>query len=218
MKSDLIVIRRQLLKLAGSVLLLAGLTGTAYASRIHFPNLDLKQGFDFKKDYQVPFGFITNLKVGAVTLKNDIKAKDPATGADVPVTGVLSSFSWNGGSTDQLEFHMHVSQNNQQLINGLLRDKMLNPNVMVTFVIFKYDAHSKKYFQAIFTGSALNGILATDNGNLSMAVSPEAHPLVQSPMNYHAIMHIKPAPMNQEFGLAVGDGKTMKTQWGVAAK
>jgi hypothetical protein len=218
--------RRTVLKLGATGLVgsaftgvLALFPGAAFASRIHFPNLDIKQGFDFKKDFQVPHAFMKKLKLGTVQLREDVKVKGADDGADMQVVGVMAHFNWNGGKTDQMEFHIHVSPANAQVINQFMQTKGADKlPVEFDFVIYKYDAHAKKYYKAVFADAALRGFVIADTAALKAQMANSG--IQKAPSNVvkqlsESIMHFKPAPEDMKFNIAVGDGKKMTTSFGV---
>ena len=61
-------------------------------------NLDVYQGYDFKKDRQTPVGFLTKLEVGDLTLPADQTCKAPTDPAvDLKAVAVLSGIGgWSG--------------------------------------------------------------------------------------------------------------------------
>ncbi|MCC5709543.1 hypothetical protein LH488_27955, partial [Klebsiella pneumoniae] len=98
----------------------------ADAAAISDTSLSLKQGFDFNRDAQESFGFLTPLTIGtpgsapAVVIKSDFTVKSPLTAAPMNVVGVLSSYTWAGGASDPMTFKANISTGNKQLIQKLL--------------------------------------------------------------------------------------------------
>lgn len=131
--------------------------------------LDLVQGYNFKKDVQKPFGFITALSIGGLPLIPDQVVTDPlapitaasVTGANELVGGksvnsVLKRIKWDLGDTDPIEFDGTLSVTGKQTVMGLLYATMISTEVRVSWVVYEYDPLAKVYFIA-FSDSITSG-------------------------------------------------------------
>src|SRR5262245_3488487 len=123
--------------------------------------LDLIQGYNFKKDVQKPIGFITYLEIGkGVILPSDQFVSTPVTnistagtitGADgksgtLAVCSVLKKIKWDLGDVDPLEFEGTLSVTGKQMAMGLLYATMIDIYVNISFVVYEYDPLKKVYF------------------------------------------------------------------------
>jgi len=156
-------------------------------------SLNVKQGYDFKKDKNAPCGFITKLKIGGEEIAADQQLKnfeDPDN--NIPVVGVLKSLQWNEAKTDPIAFDMRVSTKNKQLLSGL-KSKLTKTDVEFEFVCVAYDSLQKQYYRSLHSNDTpLKGVLKKDGDNLDLNIEPEASSEVAQPENYEFTLAINP--------------------------
>jgi hypothetical protein len=150
--------------------------------------LDAKQGFNFKKDQQMPMGFMTMLKIGTEVFDRDFTVNSPmaaspgsgivtqatATTGALTVVGVLKSVSWALGDTDSLDFEGVCSIQSKQRMSSLVFASMIDVDCEVGFVVYEYDPLAKKYYAAFSNkaqaatddsgGSSVRGQIKKDSG------------------------------------------------------
>ena len=182
-------------------------------------SLDVYQGFNFKKDKQGPVGFLTKMKVGDIELKADQETiKDPEQPdkalAD-KVTGVLSHYLCEMGTTDAMYFSAQISVSNKQAIAAALLGTWSNVECKFKYVIYEYDPAQKKYFKSNYPDAELEGILEKNGDDLNLAVADDPSNEVQSPKNYTLTIGIKPQTEEQTFNVATGVEKNIVKAWGV---
>mgnify|MGYP000644450110 CR=1 FL=1 len=189
-------------------------------------DLDLPQGYNFKKDVQKPIGFITSLTIGGIRLLTDQTVTTPFTrptntGATtateavgtLKVVAVLKKIKWDLGDTDPIEFEGTLSVTSKQTVMGLLYASMLDTSVRISWVVYEYDPLNRKYFSA-FASSAVGsadagnvtrgvpGLLMKDGDNLALTVTPSPATDVQSPENYDFTIKVIPWPLATSLYLA----------------
>ncbi|CAM3111276.1 hypothetical protein G4177_15230 [Corallococcus sp. ZKHCc1 1396] len=182
-------------------------------------NLDVYQGFNFKKDKQTPVGYITALTIGGVALKADQETiKDPenpdAAIAD-KVVAVLNHYLWDTGVTDAMYFSGQVSVANKQAVAEMLLGKFSNIEVVIKYVVYEYDPLGKKYFKSNFLDAEIKGLLEKNGDELNMAVADNESREVQSPKNYTFTLGVKPQALEQSLNLATSSTKKLAKKWGV---
>src|SRR5262249_15360113 len=119
---------------------------------ITFDLLNQTQGFNFSKDVQDSFGFVTSLNVGGVDITADIKVNDPDhKDATFPVVGVFTKVDWSPGSApgDPIEFNFQVSTSNKMFIVTLVHKTLDSIEVKIDFLVWDYDPIQKKYFKGL---------------------------------------------------------------------
>jgi hypothetical protein len=181
-------------------------------------SLDVYQGYNFKKDIQTPVGFITELKIGDVTLKADQTCKDPmAPETDLTVVAVLSGVLWELGVTDSHYFSGQVSVYNKQQILMLTYKDLTKVDTVYKFSIYEYDPLEKKYFKCLLPtdDAALNGILEKNGSDLNLSIADDASAEVQSPENYAFTSGIKPQPSAQTVTVATSFSDKVVKSWGL---
>lgn len=181
-------------------------------------NLDVYQGYNFKKDVQTPVGFITALKIGDITLTADQTCKDPMSPeTDLKTVTVLSGSFWEVGVTDSLYFSGRISVANKQQVMQLLYKDLTKVDVTCNFVVYDYDPLEKKYFkcQLPTEDAELNGLLEKSGSDLNVSVSDDAASEVQSPENYVFQIGIKPQPSAQKITLATSFTDKIVKAWGL---
>ncbi|RKH56476.1 hypothetical protein [Corallococcus llansteffanensis] len=182
-------------------------------------NLDVYQGFNFKKDKQTPVGYITALTIGGVALKADQETiKDPenpdAAIAD-KVVAVLNHYLWDTGVTDAMYFSGQVSVANKQAVAEMLLGKFSNIEVVIKYVVYEYDPLGKKYFKSNFLDAEIKGLLEKNGDELNMSVADNESREVQSPKNYTFQIGVKPQALEQSLNLATSSTKKLAKKWGV---
>ena len=181
--------------------------------------LDIYQGFNFKKDKQVPVGYITKLKVGDNDLKADQESiKDPEQPDKAlknKVVGVLNHYLWETGVTDAMYFSAQVSTSNKQTVASALLGTWSNVEVTFSYTIYEYDPLAKKYFKSNYIDAELKGILEKNGDELNLSIADDPSSEVQSPKNFTLQVGIKPQTLEQAVNIATGSGKQLVKQWGV---
>jgi hypothetical protein len=187
------------------------------AASIEF-TCDVKNGFNFAADAQVPIGYITSLTIGTTTLRADLNLKDPITGGAISAVAVLSQFSWNSGVSDPLSFTGQISTANKQTLAALLSKTMTNAQVQVGFKVFEYDPLAKKYFAALApsTAAGLKGAIVKSGTTPKLTVATAPDGTVQSPQNFQMSLQMAPPSIAQSIQYAPAAGKTVMKTWGVA--
>ncbi|MBJ6765241.1 hypothetical protein DRW03_28735 [Corallococcus sp. H22C18031201] len=182
-------------------------------------NLDVYQGFNFKKDKQTPVGYITAVTIGGVALTADQETiKDPENPEQAiadKVVAVLNHYLWETGITDAMYFSGQVSTANKQKIAEMLLGKFSNIEVVFKYVVYEYDPLGKKYFKSNFLDAELKGLLEKNGDDLNMAVADNPSSEVQSPKNYTFQIGIKPQTLEQSLNLATSSTKKLAKKWGV---
>ena len=184
-------------------------------------NLDVYQGFNFKKDSQGPVGFVTKLNIGGTDIKADLTTcKDPTSpDTDVKAVMVLDGYSWDTGVTDPLGFTGRISVDNKQIVAGLLLGTLTNTEVKAEFALYEYDPQKKKYFKSAYNNEELSALIAKQgDSDLSIFVADDPAGEVQSPINYAMTIDITPQEKQQSISLATGDQQNVVKSWGLTVQ
>lgn len=200
--------------------------------------LDVKQGFNFKKDEQKPMGFITNLKIGTEVFDRDLTVNSPmaavtstqlksdatATVGVLQVVGVLETAKWELGDTDSIDFEAMLSIQSKQRISSLLYASMIDVDCEIGFVIYEYDPLSKKYYAAFSNkaqaatddsgATSVKGQIKKEDTTLALTIEPDASSEVESPINYKAGIKVVPKPLAQILYLATSATRKVTKNWG----
>jgi hypothetical protein len=205
--------------------------------------LDLVQGYNFKKDVQKPIGFITALTLGkSNVLPADQMVSSPMvdkTGVATTDTGqaqetvgalkvvsVLKKIKWDLGDVDPIEFEGTLSVTGKQMLMGMLYATLIDINVSVSYCIYEYDPLACIYFAAyansmvgtsdagMKSGKGALGMIKKDGANLALTVSPSPSEEVQSPENYNFTLQIVPQPIQQTLYLASASNRKVTKSWG----
>jgi hypothetical protein len=179
---------------------------------------DIHQGYNFKKDVQTSVGYLTELKIGDVTLKADQTVKDPLTPeTDFPVVAVLSGTMWELGVTDTLYYTGQISVYNKQQTQLLVYKDLSKVDVVFKFAVYSYDPVEKKYFKCMIgtDDAALNGLLEKTGAELNLSVVDDASSEVQSPENYAFQIGVKPQPSAQVVTVATSFSDKVVKAWGM---
>ncbi|MFY2561595.1 hypothetical protein ACN469_28605 [Corallococcus terminator] len=182
-------------------------------------DLDVYQGFNFKKDKQTPVGFITSITVGGIVLTADQETisdpEQPDKALASKCVGVLSSYLWETGVTDALYLSAQISTANKQKIAEMLLGTFSNIEVVMKYVVYEYDPLAKKYFKSNFVDADLNGILEKNGDRLNIAVADNESREVQSPKNFTFQIGVKPKTLEQSINVAAASSKNIVKKWGV---
>ena len=182
-------------------------------------NLDIYQGFNFKKDKQTPVGFVTKLELGGdLKLEPDqTSVKNPLQpGENLPaLVGVLNHYLWETGTTDAMYLSMQVSVNNKTKLAAKLLTDWTSMDVTFAYVVYEYDPVKKKYFKSNWTEPELMGILEKNGDDLNLSVADDPSSEVQSPKNFTLQMGIKPQTQEQTVHMATGEMMALSKIWGI---
>lgn len=200
--------------------------------------LDLVQGYNFKKDVQKPIGFITGLTIGGVPLNPDLTVSSPMVAIEnstdaaakeeagkLTVVAVLKKIKWDLGDTDPIEFEGTLSVTGKQTAMGLLYATMIDTALTISWVIYEYDPLYKKYYVAFSNsgqgatdskggGKGVPGLIKKDGDNLTLTVSPSPATDVQSPENYDFTLQVVPWPTPTPLLLASAATRKVTKPWG----
>lgn len=179
---------------------------------------DIYQGYNFKKDVQTPVGFLTELKIGDITLKADQTCKDPmAPETDLAVVTVLSGVMWELGVTDALYFSGQISVFNKQQIKQLAYKDLSKVDVVYKFSAYEYDPLEKKYFKCLLPtdDASMNGLLEKRGSDLNIDAADDPSTEIQSPENYAFQIGIKPQPTAQKLTVATSFSVKIVKAWGL---
>ncbi|MBL8632686.1 MAG: hypothetical protein JNM40_05630 [Myxococcales bacterium] len=200
--------------------------------------MNVKQGFDFKKDQQATIGFLTSLKIGMETFTPDFTVNSPmaavtgtgltanatATIGALTVVGVLANVTWALGDTDPLIFEAQVSIASKQAISALVYASMIDVDCEVGFVVYEYDPLSKKYYAAFSNsaqaatdaaaGRSVRGQIQKDGEALGLEIDAEAGTDVESPKNYKLTLKVVPKPEVQSLLFATSATRKVTKNWG----
>lgn len=187
--------------------------------------LNLVQAFNFKKDVQTPFGFVTAMTVGGVMLTPEMMLTAPpiantnantntkpnsgsdGTGpiesaAGQPCVGVLRNIKWDLGDTDPITFSGNLGVLGKQMIMGLLYATMIDSSVTLSWCVYEYDPLTRSYYLAF--SDTKEGSVATSMGGKG---NPQA--LIKKDSE-NLLLSVKPdpstdvqSPENYEFELTV---------------
>lgn len=180
-------------------------------------NLDVYQGYNYKKDKQTPTGYLTKLTVGGTALAVDQTCKDPtAATTDLKCVAVLNNVLWETGITDAVYLSGQISVTNRQNIAQLVYLSLTTVEVLFQFTVYEYDPLAKKYFMSFHSNATdMKGILEKRGEDLNVSVADTPSTEVQSPENYTMQIGIKPQPTAQSLHIATGDQKTVVKAWGL---
>lgn len=179
---------------------------------------EITQGYNFKKDVQLPVGFITKLTLeDSDEISADQKVKKPtAPDEDFDVVAVLSSANWSTGVTDPVYFEGQISVHNRNKIQTKLYNTLANMQVKFEFVVFEYDQEAKTYFEAFHSdGTEMKAVLEKMGDDLHLSVDDRRSTEVQSPMNYKMQIGLVPQPEAQTLTLATASTKNIVKSWGL---
>ncbi|WP_338867172.1 hypothetical protein [Myxococcus stipitatus] len=182
-------------------------------------DMDVLQGFNFKKDKQSTIGYITAITIGGIALTADQETlTDPEQPASVlasKAVSVLNHYLWETGATDAMYFSGQISTSNKQKIAEMLLGSFANIEVLVKYVIYEYDPVAKKYFKSNYTDADLQCLLEKNGDALNIAVADDASREVQSPKNFSFQIGVKPKTLEQSINVAAGVQKNIVKKWGI---
>ncbi|MCY1022805.1 hypothetical protein [Pyxidicoccus sp. MSG2] len=182
-------------------------------------DLDVYQGFNFKKDQQTAVGYILSVSIGGQALTADMETisdpEQPDKALTSKVVAVLNSYHWDTGVTDAMYFNGQLSTSNKTKIAEMLLGTFANVEVVFKYVVYEYDPIAKKYFKSNFVDSDLNGILEKNGDRLTIKVANNESREVQSPKNFAFQIGIKPKTLEQSVNVAAASSKNIVKKWGV---
>ena len=114
-----------------------------------------------------------------------------------------------------MEFRFSISKANQIELAKLVKAAPLDPISSFSFVVFRYDAHSRAYFATTQMADAA-AIVDKEGGQYSIGVSAEPRMVGQRSVS-DAIIHFKPAPgKSSSLAISTGTaaGKSSTKPWG----
>ncbi len=181
-------------------------------------NLDIYQGYNYKKDKQTPVGYITSLTVGGTALTADQTCKDPTNpSTDLAAVAVLSNAAWDLGVTDSVDFMGQISPSNKQTLAGLIINDLTSVEIVFQFSVYDYDIVAKTYYLAFHSNSTdMNGVLDKQGNELRIGVADDPSGEVMSPPNFSLYIGIKPKSSAQALHIATASQKTVAKLWGLA--
>lgn len=149
--------------------------------------LDVRQGYNFDKNQQIPCGFVTKLKIGDAAFEADQAVRDTLSPeSDLQVVGVLRSYEWDTSITGSHFFEMQVSVKGKQKVKQLLLKDMTKINVEVEYAIYDFDSSdAQAFFKQVHTNEAvLKGVVQKQNGNFVLNIRDIPSQEVAQPENY----------------------------------
>jgi len=137
-------------------------------------NLNVDQGFNFRKDKNVPVGFVTSLSLNGKALTSDIKCKDPLNPTtDLTVFSVISSAAWEIGVTDAIYFSGQISAPNRNRVAMLTYLDLANVEVKFKYNVYNYDPVAKTYYLCFHCGDTeMLGLLEKVGGKTGHWIAP----------------------------------------------
>lgn len=193
---------------------------SARAVELNFESLSTETAINFARDAQQPIGYITTLQIAGTTLASDLTVIEPTRGASVGIAGALSSVRWPGGPGDPIEFTVHISTANKQLVSRLLRQSLTNTSVAFDFIVYQLDPQTKKYFPSLMrstffsAATPLQALLAKDGKDLAIALGENAT-AVQGLEYWTLSMKLAPQPISQPLEFAMSSRQKSVKRWGI---
>lgn len=182
-------------------------------------NLDVYQGYNFKKSEQSSCGFVTKMKIGDKEITADQSVKnivDPE--KELLVVGVLGNVLWHTGVTDPILLDMQISLTNKQNIKLLMLKEMVKIDVTFQFICFEFDCDKNQFFPAFHANDTdLAGIVHKDQGKLMLAVNDDPSTTVKQPQNFRMVLKIEPTK-EQTLHVATSVPGKIGKQWGMNVK
>jgi hypothetical protein len=200
--------------------------------------LDAKQGFNFKKDQQMPIGFLTNLKIGQEPFDRDFWVNSPmsatsptqsetegvAAEGKLQVVAVLKQIAWEMGDTESIDFEGVIGIVGKQKMSSLVYASMIDVDCEFGFTVYEYDPLNKKYYAA-FGNKASGGTddagafiskgqIKKDSGALQLTIEADADTDVESPINYKFTLKVVPKPIAQTLLFATSATRKVTKNWG----
>jgi hypothetical protein len=181
---------------------------------------DVTNGFNAQSDIQTKTGFLTHFKIGETEFETDISVTNPEEiEAKLPIVGVLSDVSWNGGEAEPLNFGCRVSTLNKNSAVMLTQSSMTNVDVEFTFLVFDYDPDEGITYQCFHCDEAVfTGKLQKEGGRINLWIE-DSDPAgeVEAPMNWAlSFSVVPPEPTDgQDIHFAASVAEKMVKQWGV---
>lgn len=180
--------------------------------------LDVEQGYNFRKDVHKPCGFITKLKIGDKEFKVDQEINNIADDKPRKVVGIQGDFEWDMGVTDPVIFGFHVSPENKQNIDLLKLGEMKKDQVEFEVELFDFDSVKQQFYPQFENKKVVmkGVVMKSGDGKFVLEVSPTPSSIVAKPENYYVRLGVNPVG-KQVFHLASGVDKKVPKQWGMNA-
>ena len=119
-----------------------------HAVSFDLQSMSANQVFSFNESNHDNFGHLVELKVAGVKLEQDVSAVHPVTKAKISVVGAVTSFRWNGGPADPLDFGFTISSANRSKLEARLKEAGVSGDVEFSFQIFGVDpAKNERYIR-----------------------------------------------------------------------
>jgi hypothetical protein len=190
------------------------LTGTA----IQY-SLSAAQGFSYQKDVHYPFGVLTSWSFTGpgLTLTPDLVSTDPTTGQSVHVVGILTNFSWAGGTGDPIDLQLRVSTTNEQSLLNVLHNPPSNTTETFSLTIYSWDPTAGKWFVAFQPVSPpLKGLIQKNSSNaLLLSVNTTRNTDVSTPTNYSVTSDALPqSGATQSIDYRISSSSSVVKTWG----
>ena len=133
-------------------------------------------GFAMPSAQHPQVGWVTALNgfgLASGTVKNDLTVTNPLTGSHTPVVGVLSQFSWAGGSADPLQLQFFVSQENALQLRAAMQGPAARAVSALNFNVVSYYPETGAWYTALAPQQQLSGIIVpAANPVLNVAANP----------------------------------------------
>lgn len=204
----------------------------ALAQAVDYSNLDLIQGFYFKKTSQATLGYITDLQIGSVLFRTDTSVTNPVTNEKKNIVAPISSYKWGSLPSEPMQISFNISKANNKKLSELLKKSNAALNIEFNFQIYSFDPEKNEFYIALksFTfpkrgimnriGYALpsNKLISLPIKGVIRSVAPakSANTVVVNPENYEVQVVIVPTPDKEQMLVrATSSESLMKAQWGV---
>jgi hypothetical protein len=177
---------------------------------------DVYQGFNFNKQKQVPFGYISSLKIGNTTLDADLPGLDPISARSFAAVGVVTHLLWELGVQDAISFSMQVSVRNSQSLKILMYSAIADLSTSVSFVTFSYDPVAKQFYKSFYSSAVLSCTLAKSGTDLALSIADDPSQEVRSPLNFTTQITLAPKKVApQTIGIATSAKNAISKPWGL---
>jgi hypothetical protein len=177
----------------------------------------ISQAFNYQKDDQSAIGHVAAIKIADKELKADLKLTDPEDiTKKLDAVGAISSFHWEGGAAQPLQFTFNISITNKNTLAVLLHSDLSSILTVVDFVIWEYDPEQKTFFKVVHSNATkLNCLLQVEGNERQLYLSDEPGMEVEQPQNYQVVVSVVPEDKAQELHFAVSVSDKMVKQFGI---
>jgi hypothetical protein len=189
----------------------AGGAGGAYS----FDGLSQQQGFNYQRDKQDRYGFITALTIGGTAMAADIAATDPVKKAPIQAVAVLNAARWNGGVSDPIDLSGNLSTENKQNLQAMIQKGPDSVAVEVAYTVYAFDPVTKAYYagaQGGTTSATLKAVVQKQGQDLLLTVGERGQ--VPNPENWDFTLGIQ-AAAQQTMTFATAPGRNVIRRWGL---